>query len=152
MKKTFIAVTALFAITFACKKESQTNTATTSETLFQKNQRLITASNWRADSIVLINNGIVVKNATDSCMADDVHTFAGTGFYFVKKGNISCFENEPAVDTLKWEQTTNGDSLKIKGIDLPYIMNYKLKSVTDSRFEISNKDGFTEEIIIYKKK
>ncbi len=151
MKKTFIAVTALLTAIIACKKDSQTSIAT-SETLFQKNQRIITTNDWKADSIIIINDGIVVKNIVDSCMADDIHSFKNNGFYLVKKGTIACFEDEMKTDSLKWQQTTAGDSIIIKGIGLPYIMNYKLKSVTDSRFEVSNKDGFTKEIIIYKKK
>lgn len=152
MKKTFIAVTVLLTASIACKKESETSNSINKETLFQKNQRILTSSEWKADSIILINNGIEVKNKLDSCMRDDSHLFKTNGFNIIKKGSIDCFENEDAIDSLKWEQTPAGDSLKIKGIDLPYIMNYKLKSATDSRFEISNKDGFTEEVIIYRKK
>jgi len=152
MKKTFIAVSALLVMIVACKKDSQTTSPTTTETLFQKNNRIITSSSWKADSTIILNNGIVVKNQLDSCLRDDVHTFSSNQFYIINKGTIDCFENENKNDSLKWEQTPAGDSLKIKGIDLPYIINYKLKVTSDTRFEISNKDGFTEEIIIYKKK
>jgi hypothetical protein len=151
MKKNIITCIALASIVLACKKENAEVVVPT-ETPFQKNLRVLTAANWKLDSLYIKNAGKLVNSGIpDSCLLDDIYSFNKNGLYITQNGTNNCFEEEMPADTLKWEQTTGGDTLILKGITFPYSVKYKINSLNDSKFVIYNQDGFTEEIRVYKK-
>lgn len=150
MKKIIISAIVLVTMTLACKKENSETVST--ETAFQKNQRILTQSSWRLDSLYIKNDGTLVNNGIpDSCLLDDIYNFNKQGFYITQNGINLCFEDGMPVDSMNWEQTPKGDSLIFKAISLPFSIGYKINLVTDNKLVISNKDGFTEEIKVYKK-